>query len=182
MIRLIILIALFLLHFPGPSALAQVKLPSDFQQQLDRHELHFYQPLERSFRRIRQVKNPVQSCQFAMRSRKGGLEIRYLIRPINANHPPIPHIEYLAMASHLASNEEESHIAVHQLAETEVQEQLHADWGAVSYFRPKSAFSNKRHCKMLSFFAEGKAQVFVFFLFNQPIEALEQQLFSISFK
>ena len=125
----------------------------------------------------------ITNCDFAIKIRRGDLEIRYLIRPDNTNNPvnAFPHVRAISTLSTVATNNQEALIALHRMDSIILQDQFGADWGAIGYFQPKRSFSKKQHGKMLSLYAEGKAQIFIFFLFDQPSEALEREAYTLQF-
>ncbi|NJK82545.1 MAG: hypothetical protein HC912_00725 [Saprospiraceae bacterium] len=93
-------------------------------------------PLDADYKDVYVLKNDLQAYDFAIRSRKEQLEIRYLIQPYEENDLTVyvPHIQFIRMLTHLATNDQEAIIAIHELSEEELN-WFHADWG-------KSAFLN----------------------------------------
>ncbi|MEO1625985.1 MAG: hypothetical protein AAFV25_12575 [Bacteroidota bacterium] len=164
--------------------LAQLRLPSDFQQLLEDHQLDFYAPVEGTFKNKRLRKTSWQACDFAMYSKKARLEVRYLLQPFHQENPKndIPHVKMIRMASHLASNEDDSHIAIHKISKERLSSMYRADWGATAVFEPKRSFSDRRYCQMLSLFREDELQLYVFILFDRADEEVEQQLASLRFR
>jgi hypothetical protein len=128
------------------------------------------QPLEARYKTIRLRKNRFLECDYGIRSRKEKLEIRYAIEPIEAGSRAslIPHVKAFSMATHLATNSEESVISKLSISPESLTEDFNADFGEVYVFKPKSAFSEKLYCQMLVLYKEGKGLVYVFFLFDDP--------------
>ena len=160
---------LLLLLFLSPVAplFSQVDLSGEFLQTLEAAQIDFLEPVEQQFKTIRTRSNPLLTCDLSIRKRKSQLEIRYAILPYSDTAlDDIPHVKCLTTAMHLASNSENSQLAVHSLEDLPLRQQYNADWGGMVYFQPKRGFSNKRYCKMLALYAEGKGMALVFFLFD----------------
>ncbi|MEM9823942.1 MAG: hypothetical protein AAF985_22850, partial [Bacteroidota bacterium] len=53
---------------------------------------------------------------------------------------------------------------------------------AAVFFQPKASFSRKQHCKMVAIYKEGKANIFVFYLFDDlSVDLNREQLQNIRF-
>ena len=63
----------------------------------------------------------------------------------------------------------------------QLQEEFNADWGAIAFFQPKKEFSTKEHCKMVAIHAEGKGNVYIFYLFDDPQTDLEELFATLRF-
>jgi len=96
----------------------------------------------------------------------------------------VPHSAYGGMenaavrsmmkATHFASNEEDSHIAMHSLNTQYVKSDFGADWGAVYYFDPKPSLIKREACQMVVL---EKAQVGIFYtlyFFEEISEDVEE--------
>lgn len=180
---------LFSFSFPFAFLLAglahsQVKLDEDFVQILDRAGIDFIQPVEASYKRAPVQKAPFQPCDYAIRSRKEGLEIRYLIHPYDPGlaTADIPHVEAARLVSHLASNEQDYLIAGREVAPEALAEYFNADWGMQYFFRPKPGFANYRHCELLALHKGGQATTFVMFLFDEPSRELGNRFYALQFR
>ncbi len=171
------------LLFNIKSMAAQLKLPTEFESLLEIGQLYFNTPLENRYKRIRTANNRLLKCNFAMKKRRGDLEIRFLVRLDNGKDPrmTIPQVQAMSTLSTVATNDQAATITVHRIDSVTLYHQYGAEWGTIGYFQPKPSFSTKKHGKMLSLYSEGKAQVFIFFLFNQPTEALEQEAYTLQF-
>ncbi len=165
-------------------AAAQIELTETFRQLIEGARIDFYQPVEGSYREVRLLKTPFQPCDFAIRSRREKIEIRYLIAPYSEYSPVFqaPHVECFRLISHLATNEEDAVITSLRISEDELQEDFNADWGRIYFFQPKKSFSDFRHCKMLALHAEGKGMALVFFLFDEPSPELDNRYLALRFK
>ena len=159
---------------------AQVKLKKDFLATLEAAQLQYFSPLEDSFKAIRVRKNRILNYDMAIRSKKKNLEIRYAIQLPSAL--TFPHMNSLSLATSVASNEENTLVAVHDISQKDLKTFYNADWGATFYFKPKEGFSSKQHCKMLALHAEDKASVYVFYLFDKTDVELEQQSYPFRFE
>lgn len=159
---------------------AQVRLAPDFVDLLDQVGLQYFSPVEDSFKSFSPGKNKVLTSNMAIKSKKKDLEIRYAIR--HTKKIEYPHINSFNMASHVASNEEDTNVAVHQIPEKDLKEIYNADWGAIFYFKPKKSFSPKQFCKMLVLYGENKASVYAFYLFDKIDDDLEHQLYQFRFE
>lgn len=182
MIRLLLPLVFFPLLFVV-SVQAQDQLPASFQALLDQGQLDFLTPTEQQFKIKSAKPNAFFSTDLLLQKKESGLEVRYAILP-SSEHPfdPFPHLKSLTTATHLASNSEQSLLAIHNIDDQILQTVFKADWGGIIYFEPKAQFSKKRYCKMLSLFKEGKATVFLFFLFDDPEEVPEYGTIGLQFK
>jgi len=149
---------------------AQLDLPSDFQNKLTATGLHFLSPVEHNFKVVKIYENNLQPYDFAIRQKKDKVEIRYLVLPdTGLIAGGYPHINFSNRTMTLASNEDDevaSTISVIQLSEKTLSEKYHADWGAISFFKPKESFSYARYCKLVALYREGRGYVYTFFLYN----------------
>ncbi len=170
--------------FASGSILAQISYPDNFLHLLKNANVDFYEPTEGSYKDIRLSKADYQPCDFALRSRREKLEMRYLVAPYSPHNWVFtaPHVEALRMASHLATNEQESVITSFAVSETELTSHFNANWGRVYFFQPKPIFSDRKHCKMLALYAEGKGMVIVFFLFDEPSRELDNRHLALRFR
>ena len=174
----------FLFFLFTTPTIAQLEYPPQFAELLEATDLMLSHPLENQYKKTRIQKNDLFNYHYAIKKKKGDLEIRYAIQSwaskseeVNA----VPHITSMNLVSTLASNSEDALISYHILSDADLKEKYNADWGLVAYFRPKKNFSEKKHCKMLSLFSEGKGIVSVFYLFDEVSEELENQKFCIMF-
>lgn len=163
-------------------ALAQLEYPNDFQSVLEKADISYTAPLENSYKNVRIQENDLQKYSFAIKAKKENIEIRYAIELLDTNayfNPP--QIRCFSRATSVASNDDESVVTVHNISDIDLKDNFNADWGAIMYFKPKLQFSTKKHCKMLALYTEGRAVVYVYFLFNEPTEELDNQFYSIRF-
>ncbi len=175
----LILLLLFGIHLEG-----QIDLPPELSKELAATGLEIIQPLEARYKTIRLPKNPYLDCDYGIWSKQEKLEIRYAIEPDQQNKKAnlVPHVKAFAMASHLASNDEESVISKLSIAPKSLVEEFNADFGEIYFFRPKSTFSDKLNCQMLVLYKEGKGMAYVFFLFDDPNNAaLDYRFYAVRF-
>jgi hypothetical protein len=125
-------------------AAAQVDLSPHFEQQLSRMQLEFLEPVEAGYKDVRVVQNEFFDYDFAIRSRRERLEIRFAIAPFQPGDQAVnvPHVRAMRLVSHLATNEGESIISALSIDEAELREQFNADWGKVFFFTPKEKFTS----------------------------------------
>jgi hypothetical protein len=109
-------------------------------------------------------------CQWAVRSRSEGLEIRYAVLPWDEADPAAtnPHVATQRLLSSVASNADEAVISAIRPGSEELRTDFNADWGMVFFFQPKPSFSDQPACKLLALCKEGQGTVFIFFLFSDP--------------
>ena len=180
--KTIILNFAFFLSFFN-TAFAQINYSNAFAQKLEEGQLIFVSPVEGKYKDILIEKNDFFNCDLAIKSRKENLEIRYAIQPLRIDNPihQVPQVAAMQAISNAATNSQETVIAVHNIPQTVLEKQFNAEWGTVAYFTPKAQFSNKKHCKMILLHSEGKANVFIFFLFDKASEELDMQMGNLRF-
>lgn len=155
-----------------------------FQELLLACQLEFLAPLDAGYKDVSVLRNSVQNYDFAIRSRKEKLEIRYLLEPYQENNPGFetPHIRSIQKLMHLASNEQDFVMTGLDVDPELLKEHFNADWGKIFFFRPKLRFCNYQHVKMLSLFKEGQGMAYIFFLFNEPTRDLNNRMYTIRFR
>ena len=163
---------------------SQVKMDEEFVQMLDQAGIEFIQPVEARYKPAPLLKNPFQPYGYAIRSRKEGLEIRYIIRPYDPNlaSADIPHVEAARLVSHLASNEQDYLIAGREIAPEVLAGYFNADWGIQYFFRPKKGFAAWNHCELLALHKDGRGTAFVLFLFDEPSRELGNRFYALQFR
>jgi hypothetical protein len=162
---------------------AQVELSAGVQQKLDEARIEFLEPLEATYKDIRMVRNDYLDYDFAIRSRREQIEIRFLIEPLKESNPVAyaPHVRTVRMLMHLARNDDAFVMSGIDVRETDLQEQFNADWGKIFFFTPKEGFSRYKECKMVALFREGQGMAYVFFLFDKPSRALDNRFYALRF-
>ncbi len=165
----------------GP-VVAQVDLDPGFQEKLEVAGLEFIEPLEARYKDVRVVRNDFLTYDFAIRSRREGLEIRYYIQPAGETAMDVPHVDAIRLLTHLATNDERFVMSGLDVSEADLREQFNADWGKVFFFTPKESFSPRRQCKMLALFREGYGSAFVFFLFDEAGPELDHRFYALRFR
>ena len=149
---------------------AQLDIPANFQAKLAVTGLNFLTPVEHHLKKVKVYENEFQPYDFAIRQKKDKVEIRYLVLPDTGTIAGgYPHLEFSRRTMTLASNEDDeaaSTISVIQLSEKTLAEKYHADWGAISFFKPKRFFADTRYCKFVALYREGLGYVYTFFLYN----------------
>ena len=163
---------------------AQVELSPEFDRLLVAAGLEFIEPAEARYKDVRVVDNEWQDYDFAIRSRREKLEIRYLIKPFRPGDPlaEAPHLRAMRLLTHLASNDQSFIMRGLDVAWEDLREQFNADSGKIFFFTPKPGFNNRKQCKLLALHSEGQGTAFVFFLFDTPSPALDHRFFALHFK
>lgn len=154
----------------------QEKLPLEYQLQLAQQGLEWISP-EVPFRVQKYLETNYQTYDFALRLPKEKLEVRYLFVPVDeeSDEALIPHLRAPRMAMHLASNEEDSYLAAHEVDPLLLDSVYQADWGETFFFRPKQGFSTAENCQMLAIYREGIGLCYVFLLFDDPPVTLPER-------
>ncbi len=182
--HLVAFIALAFSFWPSDLGAQKISYPSQFQQLLTQAGLEFFEPLEAGYRDIEPLKNDFQHCQFAIRSRKEGLQIRYFILPWNDDDPTTtnPHLVTFRAITSIAINEDEAVISAIQPTKETLLKDFNADWGMIYFFQPKPGFSDKPSCRMVALCKEGQGTAFIFYLFDDPAnEALDTRYLALRF-
>ncbi|MEM9846585.1 MAG: hypothetical protein AAF847_01755 [Bacteroidota bacterium] len=181
--RLLYLLILMLGLSYQYSTAQKIDYPADFLDRLAQMSLTFIAPLESDYRDVTVLKNDVQAYDFAIRSRKEKMEIRYILEPTNNDVlSNIPDIQFTRLLTQLASNDvNASPMAVHAIEAQELQEVFRADWGRLAYFQPKDSFAHWRHAKLLSLFKAEKGTTHVLFLFKKPSIHLDHRFYAVQF-
>ncbi|MEN0049973.1 MAG: hypothetical protein AAF806_23120 [Bacteroidota bacterium] len=179
-------IALVSLIFIGLSNLTaqRIDYPSELLEKLSQMSLEIVEPTESSYRDVWVLKNEVYSYDFAIRSRKEKLEIRYILRTANPNNPlsAFPDIEFLRLVTQLASNDgAASPMAFHEVEPQELEEVFQADWGKYVFFQPKGSFAQWPHAKLLSLYKTNHGLVHILFLYKKPSIDLDNRFYAVRF-
>lgn len=162
----------------------RVDISDDFTVLTKDMGVDFMAPLDAGYRDIRVFANPHQNYEFAIRSRKEKLEIRYHLEREEESKPMtrIPHVRCMQMIANIASNEEDTQVSALSLPDSIRIDLLNADWAKVFFFSPKETFSPRLTCQMLAMYKEGKGMVFAYLLFNKPPIELDSRLLTIRFE
>lgn len=173
---------LLFLAFSNLSA-QKIEYPEDFLAKMEAVGIQLSTPVDSDYKDVYVLKRAFQSYDFAIKSRKEKLEIRYYLEVFNENDPTfsMPHLRFSRFLMNLAANEEDSIISVHD-TEKEDLEEFQADWGKIAFFRPKDTFTSSTHCKLLSLFKENQGMAYVLFLFNEPTEGLDNRFYALQFQ
>lgn len=145
-------------------------IPEHFNQLLSRAGIEFFEPLDAGYRDIELPENEYLNCQFAIRSGREDLQIRYFVLPWDEADPASvnPHLATFRALTTIASNADDAVISAIRPEPEVLLRDFNADWGMTYFFTPKPGFSDQPACKMLALCKEGRATVFVFFLFDEP--------------
>ncbi|MFQ5447747.1 MAG: hypothetical protein ACE5FF_12510 [Saprospiraceae bacterium] len=151
-------------------AAQKIQYPPGFTRLLGKAGLEFLEPLEAGYRDIHLLPNEFQNCQFAIRSRKEGLQIRFFIMPWDEDNPLSlnPHVATFRILTTVATNADEAVISAIRPTREDLEKDFNAGWGMVYFFQPKPGFSDQPRCRMLALSKEGKGTAFIFYLFDDP--------------
>ncbi|MEM1326954.1 MAG: hypothetical protein AAGI23_13415 [Bacteroidota bacterium] len=162
----------------------RIDYSDDFLQKLEQLHLSVVEPMDAGYKDVMVLKNDVEGYDFAIRSRKEKLEIRYILEAYDATNimHQLPHLRFLRMLTHLATNEENSlPLATHELPQEDVTSLFGADWGKVAYFQPKGRFTHWRHAKLLSLYKAERGMAHILFLYNKSGLALDDRFYAVQF-
>ena len=169
------------LFFFCNNAFAQMKIEKDFTQKMEVMNMTFVQPLEQSYKRIKTKSNIILDADFTMKAKKADMEIRFALFPEGEKSFSFPHISVMSKAASVATNEDEdAPMVLHEMSKKDLAT-YEADWGATVFFQPKELFTDKKHCKMLALYREGKGLAYVFYLFNEASEEVDFQKYCLGF-
>lgn len=182
--RYISLLLPTLLLLSPRTAHSQIKMQEEFVELLEQAGIEFIEPVEARYKKALINKSPFQPYHFAIRSRKEGIEIRYIIRPYKPDPPSadVPHVEAYRLVMHLASNEQDYLIAGREVAPEALSGFFNADWGMQYFFRPKPGFAGWNHCELLALHKDGRGTAFVLFLFDEPSRELGNRFYALQFR
>lgn len=159
-------------------------IPSELAISLDKMNAEVIPPIDGSYKAYNPFENNTQNCHWAIRSRKDGLEVRYLLVPFSENQPisNYPGLAASRMAMHICSNEENSVITSRDLTDHEQEVLYNVDWGKVFIFPPKLDFSPYAYCKMVVLYKENQGLAYIFNLFDEPSQNIDNRLYTFRFK
>ena len=115
--RIFLVVVAFLISFQA--SFAQVQLPDAFSNLLSKTQLDFHYPLEGKYKVKKVGFEPYESYDFAIRSRKEKIEIRYAIYPFEEKDLAsiAPHAACVRLVTHLATNDDHALISSFSLSE-----------------------------------------------------------------
>lgn len=158
-----------------------LELSESCRELSEKTSFEIYLPTESAdYKSLNVIKNPYQTYQASIFSRKEDLEIRYAFLPFNEKKPDLsmPNIQLTRTVTSIASNEEDSILSFHEMSRAHLED-FGADWGQVVFLRPKSGFSTEPLCKVVSLYKENKGTVLLFYLFDDADnESLDTRLFA----
>ena len=162
---------------------AQDNLDTAAQARLAAFQLEWIAPAA-DFKWLKPARAPYYATDFGLYMRKEGLEIRYLIEPVDTSNylSSLPQLRAGQLAVHLADNSEEGHISGHEIHPDSIALHYRADWAQQFTFRPKLAFSEYQHCQMIALYRAGVARAFILLLFDDPPITLPEHKRSLRFR
>ena len=163
----------------------RLSVKADFRAQLTALNIDLLTPVETDYRDVPVLKvyKEFQPYNFAMKSRREKLEIRFLVAAIDttdqrATLPPSAH--FMRTLTHLAANSDDP-VAVFSPGDADVHGFFNADYAKEALFTPKGIWTDRSRCRMLHLYKEGVANVFIFFLFDGEPEALDRRYYALRF-
>jgi hypothetical protein len=162
----------------------RIDYSDSFLAKLDQLSLTLVEPMDAGYKDVMILKNDVEGYDFAIRSRKEKLEIRYILEDYDANNimHQFPNLQFTRLLTHLATNDDNSlPLSVHELAQDEVEEAFGADWGKVAYFQPKGNFTHWQYAKLLSLYKSERGMAHILFLYNRSGLALNNRFYAVQF-
>lgn len=179
------LLLLFCL-LPGANSLhaQRVDLSTDFSRLLAQTDAELLLPLDTDYRDVFVQDNRWLNYDFAIRSRREKMEIRYALIPYRPGDRSFfaPHVKAMRTAMQLATNDEHAVVTALSVPEDELQDNYGADWGKLFVFQPKPDFSRYTNCQMLALFREGKGMAYVIFLFDKAPFQLDSRHLALRFR
>lgn len=156
----------------------QLNYTRHFTKKLSKGFLEFYEPTESWFKPIPLSKDDFMKYDLVLLHTDLELEIRCIIEPVHkASHDKaFPHINSMAYASTLASNNPEFDMVSTSMDSIELDSIYHADWGSWIDFKPKSSLTDKANGRILSLFAENKSRVHLIFLYDAESYEIPEHL------
>jgi hypothetical protein len=146
--------------------------------------LELFEPLEAGYKSLNPEPNPFQDYDFAIRSSKEKMEIRYVIMPWveDSLTSELPNVLTFRTVTNVASNTENLLISAIKPPDEQLLKDFNADWGMIYFFVPKPRFANWPYCRMLSLYKKEKGTVLIFFLFDDPgNQALDYRYLALRF-
>lgn len=174
---------LFFLFVAFSMTAQKVQLSENFEAKLTASNLEFVMPIESDYKDVFILKNDLQSYDFAIRSRKEQLEMRYIIEPYDANDPKsnLPSVRFIQLLMHLATNDQDAMMAIHNVNPTDLQ-LFHADWGKYAFFKLKTGFASSVQCRLLSLHQTGSGTAHILSIYKEPSIALDNRFYALQFK
>ncbi len=181
--KIILLIQFFILSYSN-FLNAQIKLPVLFIESLEQMKLDIAIPVERTYKNKRIKRNEFFNPDHIIRARRHRVEIQYAIFPKDSHPHLIPHIRHSMTVTSLTSNQDQLRtIAVHKISKEDLSNSYNADWGSISFFQPKRAFSKYQHGKLLSLYKEDRGMICILFLFDEgEEEEVDRQIMAAKFE
>lgn len=143
---------------------------SSLVQQLLAMNLSFAEPVDSDYQPQRVQADPYVRYDYAIRSKKEDMEIRYALRPFDPSLPrtQYPNLTVFSALSSAATNSQEAVISQISIPQKEVEEVFGADWGILYQFTPKPGFSEAPMGRLLAIYKEEVGLALVFFFFDDP--------------
>jgi len=157
------------------------ELPIPLQEHLIRSGAELLYPVDSDYKPLYIPEGLFQAYDYAIRSSKEEVEIRFLFLPEMGNEPHAQVNSY-RMALHIGDNGTSTSFTARELTERELKEVFNADWGRVYILKPKMAFSMQQHCRFLVLHKHDQGIICVFYLFDKPSLAIDQRLHLVRYQ
>lgn len=163
---------------------AQIDIPYAVMQRFDALGAEMIYPLESDYRYRAPQANDYLNYDFAIQSRREGLEIRYALLPADSLDAlaDYPHVAVGRLLMHLASNDDDAVVTTHSLPDEEVRYDYQAEWARLFHFRPKRSFSTAEHCRLLALYREGQGLAYILLLFDRAPPQLDSRTMALRFR
>lgn len=160
------------------------KLPPGLSTALLQMNAEVLPPIDGGYKGFQPPENFTQNCQWAIRSRKDGLEIRYLLAPDppESSASPNPHLAAHRLAMHISINDENALMTARELTDNEREVLYNADWGKVYVLTPKPDFSPFTYCTMVALYRKGSGLAYIFNLFDEPSQNIDNKRYTFRFR
>ncbi len=161
------------------SALAQQELPNDLISVCRTWGISFPEHQDKSIEILPGSLRFSQQFEVEIFDKQDDYEVvAYFIPHANYDGKENPVVHSMMKASHFASNEVTSHVAVHALDSLHVQNLYGADWGRVYYFEPKKQLSKWAQCQMVALEKQRKGIFYVLYFFDDISEDVEEMIWN----
>lgn len=157
------------------------EIPLQVQDFLNRTGSALSLPLDSDYKPVYIPEELFQRYDYAIRSGKDEVEIRFLFLPDMGNEP-FAQVNSYRMALHIGDNQSNTSFTARELTERELKEVFNADWGRVYILKPKTSFSIQQHCRFLCLHKQDQGMICVFYLFDKPSMAIDQRLHMVRYQ
>jgi len=153
----------------------------DIKQDLSKIQAQIFTPVERSAYDIKKDRNEFFTTDFVIKHEdKVEIRVEYFDWKKDSIAINNPNIKNGIRLGQLIDNIDESQISLHRLGSEDL-EIFGADWATQATFQPKSAFSDRRHCQLITLYKEETGLIFLYLLFDDIEKYKDQWRYIIGF-